>query len=176
MHRILVDHARRRLAIKRGGDLHKTQISDTKFVELAHQAPDEVIEAVDEALKNFAEIDKETAMLVELRFFVGLTMQEAGQLLGITQRTICVINGLFGGRFSPRKLIPVNAQTLGDHLLLKRIQANLSQPEVAAKMGVTVRKVKAWEYDQIKPSQSEWPILASTLNLGAKYLDVKVNH
>jgi RNA polymerase sigma factor (TIGR02999 family) len=85
MHRILVDHARRRLAIKRGGDLHKTQLSDTQFVELAHPASDEVIEAVHEALEKFAKIDKSTVVLVELRFFVGLSMQEAADVLGITK-------------------------------------------------------------------------------------------
>jgi len=44
-----------------------------------------VIEAVDEALARFSEIDKETAKLVELRFFVGLTMQEAADVLGISK-------------------------------------------------------------------------------------------
>jgi DNA-binding transcriptional regulator YiaG len=50
----------------------------------------------------------------------------------------------FKQRFSPRKLIPVNPKTTGDYLLLKRIEADLSQPELAAKSGVSVRKVKAW--------------------------------
>jgi hypothetical protein len=97
-----------------------------------------------------------------------------GQLLGITQRTICVIHGLSGGRFSPRKLIPVNVKTLGDHLLLKRIAANLSQPEVAEKTGVVVRRVKAWEHDQIKPTESEWRILASVLDFeGNAFRDLR---
>jgi len=85
MHRILVDHARRRLAKKRGVNPHKTLLSDTQFAELAHTAPDEVIEAVDEALEKFTKIDKETAKLVELRFFAGLSMQEAADVLGISK-------------------------------------------------------------------------------------------
>ena len=85
MHRILVDHARRRLAQKRGVNPHKTQLSDTKFAELAHTASDEVIDAVDEALEKFTKIDKETAKLVELRFFAGLSMQEAADVLGISK-------------------------------------------------------------------------------------------
>jgi len=85
MHRILVDHARRRLAQKRGINPHKTQLSDTQFAELAHTVPDEVIEAVDEALEKFAKLDEETAKLVKLRFFVGLTMQDAADVLGISK-------------------------------------------------------------------------------------------
>jgi hypothetical protein len=69
-----------------------------------------------------------------------LNTSQSGQLLGITQRTIRVIYEHFGGRFSPRKLIPVNPKTLGDHLLLKRIEANLSQSEVAVNSTRTVRK------------------------------------
>jgi hypothetical protein len=60
-----------------------------------------------------------------------------GALLGITHQIIRVIHGLSGGRLSPRKLIPVNLKTTGDYLLLKRIEANLSQPEVALKAGVS---------------------------------------
>lgn len=85
MHRILVDHARRRLAIKRGGDLHKTQLSDTQFVDLVHPASDEVIEAVDEALNRFAEFDKETVTLIKLRFSAGRTMKEAAEVMGISK-------------------------------------------------------------------------------------------
>jgi len=44
-------------------------------------------------------------------------------------------------RYSTRKLIPVNAETMGDHLLLKRVEANLSQPEVAVKAEVSERAV-----------------------------------
>jgi len=88
-----------------------------------------------------------------------------GALLGITQRTIRVIHGLSGGRFSPRKLIPVNPKTTGDYLLLKRIEADLSQQEVAVKLGVTVHKVKAWEHDQARPLEAQWQVLAGILRL-----------
>jgi DNA-binding transcriptional regulator YiaG len=68
-------------------------------------------------------------------------------------------------RFSSRKLIPVNPKTVGDHLLLKRIQANLFQPEVAVKAGVSVRQVMAWEHDQLLPTQDQWQVLVGTLRL-----------
>ena len=87
------------------------------------------------------------------------------QLLGIAHRTVQVKFDHFKQRFSPRKLIPVNVKSLGDYLLLKRVQADLSQPELAVKSGVSVRKVKAWEYDHIVPTEVEWRVLADILHL-----------
>jgi hypothetical protein len=92
-----------------------------------------------------------------------------GALLGITQRTIRVIHGLSGGRFSPRKLIPVNPKTTGDHLLLKRIEANLSQPEVALKARVSEQTVRAWEHDQSLPTEAHWQVLAGILRLDSTF-------
>jgi DNA-binding transcriptional regulator YiaG len=85
--------------------------------------------------------------------------------MGITQRTLQVVFEHSKERFSPRKLIPVNPKTVGDHLLLKRIQADLSQPEMAAKLKISVRKVKAWEHDQIVPTTAEWRVLTDILRL-----------
>jgi len=90
-----------------------------------------------------------------------------GALLGIAQRTVEAVLGNFKQRFSTRKLIPVEVKSLGDHLLLKRIKANLSQPEVAIKGGFTVRKIKAWEHDQTIPTEAEWQVLAKILDLDA---------
>jgi DNA-binding transcriptional regulator YiaG len=87
-----------------------------------------------------------------------------GQLLGITHRTIRVIHDHSGGRFSSRKLIPVNPKTTGDYLLLKRIKANLSQPEVALKAGVSEQMVRAWEHDQSLPTEAQWQVLAGKSN------------
>jgi DNA-binding XRE family transcriptional regulator len=85
--------------------------------------------------------------------------------LGITQRTIWVIHQLSGGRFSPRKLIPVNPKTLGDHLFLKRIESNLSQPEVALKAGVSIRTVRNWEHGHACPTEDHWQAFADILRL-----------
>jgi DNA-binding transcriptional regulator YiaG len=85
--------------------------------------------------------------------------------MGITQRTLQVVFEHSKERFSARKVIPVNPKTTGDHLLLKRIEANLSQPEMAAKMKVSVRKVKAWEHDQTVPTADEWRVLKDILHL-----------
>ena len=94
-----------------------------------------------------------------------MTTWPLGQLLGIAHRTVQVNFVHFKQRFSPRKLIPVNTKTTGDYLLLKRIEADLSQTELAVKASVTVRKVKAWEHDQIIPMEAEWQALAPVLNL-----------
>ena len=58
---------------------------------------------------------------------------------------------------------------MGDHLLLKRIKANLSQPEVAEKAGVTERVVRAWEHDQLLPTEAQWQALAHVLCLDSTF-------
>jgi ribosome-binding protein aMBF1 (putative translation factor) len=90
-----------------------------------------------------------------------------GLLLGIAQRTVEAFYGGFKQRFSARKLIPTEVKTLGDLLLLKRIKADLSQPELGIKAGFAVRKIKAWEHDQAIPNEVEWQILAEVLGLDA---------
>jgi DNA-binding transcriptional regulator YiaG len=69
-----------------------------------------------------------------------------------------VVHGRSGGRLSPRKLIPVNPKTTGDHILLQRIAADLSQMEMAVKAGVSERVVRAWEHDQMQPTEAELQI------------------
>lgn len=80
-----------------------------------------------------------TKKITDLR---RLTRQLMAQLLGIAQRTVEAVFDCPSQRFSPRKLIPVNVKTLGDHLHLQRIKANLSQQEVAQKLGVSNRMVR----------------------------------
>ena len=84
MRRILVDHARHRLAAKRGGDRGRMQLAD-----VAERPEDrtEAVLAVDEALKKLACSDPRKGCLVELRFFGGLTNEEAAAVLGISERT-----------------------------------------------------------------------------------------
>jgi DNA-binding transcriptional regulator YiaG len=88
-----------------------------------------------------------------------------GQLLGIAQRTVVVFFGDFKQRFSPRKLIPTQVKTMGDYLLLMRIKANLSQPELAARTGFSVRKLMAWEHDRTTLSGADWDVLKGVLKL-----------
>jgi DNA-binding XRE family transcriptional regulator len=90
--------------------------------------------------------------------------------LGIAQRTVVAAFDRFIGKYSPRKLIPVNVKTMGDHLLLKRIEANLSQPEVAQNVGVSTRTVRKWEHGHICPTEDHWQALAHLLRLDSQFL------
>ena len=84
MRRILVDHARKKLAAKRGGGARHEAL-DESAVEMAVPA-DELL-AVHEALDQLAEEDPRAAELVKLRYFVGLTMGEAAVVLGMGKRS-----------------------------------------------------------------------------------------
>lgn len=84
MRRILVDRARRRLAAKRGGGAEVVAADD---LELPAPAPDDQLLAVNEALEKFAVIDPRKAELVKLRYFVGMTFEEAAEALDIAVPT-----------------------------------------------------------------------------------------
>lgn len=85
MRHIVVDHARRRLAAKRGGDVVHVSL------EIGHEAADgpvaDVLE-VHEALERMAGIDEQMVRVVECRFFAGLTEEETAEALGASLRTI----------------------------------------------------------------------------------------
>lgn len=84
MRRILVDNARRRNRLKRGGDLKRTAID---FDAVAETQDDEMLEVLDEALQKFATIDATACELVKLRYFAGLSLPDAGKVLNIAPRT-----------------------------------------------------------------------------------------
>jgi RNA polymerase sigma factor (TIGR02999 family) len=84
MRRVLVDRARRRLAKKRGGDLVKHNLAD---VDIAAPGPPREIIDLNDALGKLSELDGDAAELVKLRYFVGLTIQETAETLGISVRS-----------------------------------------------------------------------------------------
>jgi RNA polymerase sigma factor (TIGR02999 family) len=84
MRRILVENARRRGRIKRGGDRNRVDLDN---VELTLDAPHDDLVALDEALTKLAEVQPEKARLVNLRYFGGLTHEEAAQAMGISKST-----------------------------------------------------------------------------------------
>jgi RNA polymerase sigma factor (TIGR02999 family) len=84
MKRILIDRARRKSAGKRGDGWKRL---DLDKVEIAADADDETLLLVSEALDKLAQEQLQAAEVVKLRFFVGLTLDEAGQVLGFTERT-----------------------------------------------------------------------------------------
>lgn len=85
MRRILVDHARKKKRVKRGGGIHRVSLSDDVQVSKNN---DEDVLAIEEALEKLAEQDPRQAQIVELRFFGGLTVAEVAQVLNVSKRTI----------------------------------------------------------------------------------------
>lgn len=84
MRRILVDGARRRKALKRGGQGVRVDLQEDLMT--TPETDDELL-AVHEVLDTFATVDPQGATLVKLRFFAGLTMDEAALSLGISPRS-----------------------------------------------------------------------------------------
>src|SRR5688572_7811279 len=84
MRRILIDSARRRLAQRRGGRVEHVNIEG---IDLAGAADDSRVIMVNDALEKFAVDDPQKAELVKLRYFAGLTLEEAAQVLDIAAPT-----------------------------------------------------------------------------------------
>ena len=85
MRRILIENARRKSRLKRGGDQRRLDIDE---MELAETTPDEKILLIDEALDRLQADDPEKARVVLLKFFGGRTNQEVAEMLGVTERTV----------------------------------------------------------------------------------------
>jgi len=84
MRRILIARARRKLALRRGaGGAHL----DVDELEIASPAPDDQLLALNEALDRLAALEPQQAELVKLRYFVGLKIDEAAEVLGISKTT-----------------------------------------------------------------------------------------
>lgn len=84
MRRVLIDHARQKRRVRHGGGRGRVPLSD---VEVAAEAPADELLALDEALDRFAAGDPVKAELVKLRYFVGLSEEEAAAALGISRAT-----------------------------------------------------------------------------------------
>jgi RNA polymerase sigma factor (TIGR02999 family) len=84
MRRILIDRARRKCALRHGGGQERVEIQQ---LDLVSPSADDQLLAVNEALDKLAAQDPTEAELVKLRYFVGLTTEEAASLLDISPRT-----------------------------------------------------------------------------------------
>jgi len=85
MRRILVDHARARDAVKRGGGAPKASLEDAAL--LAQEKAPELI-ALDEALRELAAMDPRKGRVVELRYFGGLSVEQTAEVLGVSGVTV----------------------------------------------------------------------------------------
>lgn len=84
MRRILVENARRKQALKRGGDLQRRDVDANEFAAVDR---DDDHLALDEALLRLEEVHPRKAKLVDLRYFAGLTMEQAARALAISVPT-----------------------------------------------------------------------------------------
>ncbi|AOS45671.1 RNA polymerase sigma factor SigL [Lacunisphaera limnophila] len=87
MRRILIDNARRKLALRHGGQLEKLSASDTAFDLPAAATDDRELLLINDALDALAAHDPRKADLVKQRYFIGLTLEESAEVLGISVRT-----------------------------------------------------------------------------------------
>jgi RNA polymerase sigma factor (TIGR02999 family) len=84
MRRILIENARRKKRRKRGGDVQRVQLDPA---QLSYLSPAEDILAIDDALACLAAEDPQAAQLVKLRFYAGLSVEEAAQMVGLARST-----------------------------------------------------------------------------------------
>lgn len=84
MRRILIENARRKHRIKRGGDLNKVELDD---VDLAIDGPSDELLTLDEAISRLTMVDKTKADLVKLRYFAGLSLDQAADILQLSPTT-----------------------------------------------------------------------------------------
>jgi RNA polymerase sigma factor (TIGR02999 family) len=87
MRRILVDNARRKRAERRGGGLRRVDVDRVEGLADAAGAPADDLLALDDALSRLASHDHVKAELVKLRYYAGLSVEEAGRALGISRAT-----------------------------------------------------------------------------------------
>ena len=86
MRNLLIDHARRYLRPKHGGDLQRT-VLDSQAMDGVRIDAGQAIE-LDSALNRLAELDPRAARIVELHFFAGLGLERIAELLGVSDRTV----------------------------------------------------------------------------------------
>lgn len=86
MRRVLVDHARRHKAVKRGGGAAKIPI-EGETVVLSDQRPRDLL-ALDDALRGLEDFDPRKARIIELRYFGGLSLEETAETLEISTATV----------------------------------------------------------------------------------------
>ena len=84
MRRILIERARQKSRLKRGGDQQRVPLEE---LELATNADSETLLLIEEAMERLAKADPVKARLVELRFFTGLSLEEAALVLGVSTPT-----------------------------------------------------------------------------------------
>lgn len=86
MRRILIEHARRKRSLKHGGDRQRIELNEAILLPHRSFTSDDFL-ALDQALEKLSHIDKVKADLVKLRFFAGLTIEQAARIVGVSHAT-----------------------------------------------------------------------------------------
>ena len=86
MRQILIDHARKHRAGKRGGEHENLSIEESIIIVAGEKSMDLI--ALDDALKELAKFDEQKSRIVELRYFGGLSVEETAEVLGVSEITV----------------------------------------------------------------------------------------
>lgn len=87
MRRILIEHARKRGRIKRGGEARRLDLDLSHVADLGEADPERIV-ALDDAFRRLEGADPRAASVVALRFYAGLSIEEAALALGLSERTV----------------------------------------------------------------------------------------
>ncbi|MCL4199073.1 MAG: sigma-70 family RNA polymerase sigma factor [Phycisphaerales bacterium] len=87
MRRILIEHARRRGRVKRGGGSKRVDLQLADVADLSAVGDEEIV-ALDEAFRRLESVDARAASVVSLRFYAGLTIEQTAEALGLSERTV----------------------------------------------------------------------------------------
>ncbi len=88
MRRLLVDHARKRGRVKRGGEWQQVTLGHAATPLFGRELDHDELLALDQAIDRLNQLDTRQAQIVELRFFAGLEVAEVAELIGVSKRTI----------------------------------------------------------------------------------------
>ena len=86
MRRILVEHARQKKSLKRGGDRQRVELCDSIFLSSQEISPDDLL-SLNDALDKLSSEDSTSGELVQLHYFAGLTLEQIAAIQGISRRT-----------------------------------------------------------------------------------------
>ena len=109
MRRLLIDHARRRAALKRGGEAERVPLSQADAAEFA---PGMDLIGLDDAMRRLAAVDPIGARIVEMRFFGGMEVEAIAGVLGMTGRTVRR-HWVFAKAWLSRELSPETGPSAG---------------------------------------------------------------
>jgi RNA polymerase sigma factor (TIGR02999 family) len=170
MRRILVENARRKQAVKHGGDLQRVEMESR---EVPVRPPPEEIVALDDALTRLTAEDPEAAQIVQLHFFAGLTIEQAAEALGVSRATAyrqwsfarawlrCAIGGEYVDALVLRDRSTHNNGTLDERLWVQQ-DANWNVTALFNSSGSVVERYVYDPYGQVTYLNGTWSTISGS--------------